>query len=86
MARRAAETAGGETLDVGLIAAEGCEEAVATAFADALCSGIAGPWDELVLSAMNGESALTPLLERALSQKDPLVTVEETSASPYIAL
>lgn len=71
---------------LGLVAAAGYEESVASTFVDALVRGSAGPWDEIVLSAMSGQSALPSLLERALSKQGVRVTLEETNASPYIRL
>ena len=71
---------------LGLIAERGCEGAVASAFASALTSGVAGKWDELVIPSMNGESPLPAMLRDALAGQGLGVTLEEITTSPYVAL
>ncbi len=71
---------------VGLIAARGSEDAVVRAFVDALQSGTLGPWDELVMPAMNGESVLVGALERALSSRGLLVSLDRSVSCPYVSL
>jgi len=71
---------------LGLIAARGLEAPVVAAFANALASGAAGQWDELVLPSMNGESPLPALLRDELQRGGLLVSLEERDTSPYAAL
>jgi CelD/BcsL family acetyltransferase involved in cellulose biosynthesis len=71
---------------LGVIAEHGKEEAVVRAFAAALVQGELGPWDELVLPAMNAESPTAPLFARALTEAGVATTCETTTSCPYIAL
>jgi CelD/BcsL family acetyltransferase involved in cellulose biosynthesis len=71
---------------LGLIAERGKEEVVADAFAAAIVGGELGPWDELVLPAMNGESPTASLLGPALAEAGIATTSETTVSCPYIAL
>lgn len=71
---------------LGLIAEKGREAEVASAFARALVSDVAGPWDELVLSSMNGDSPLPSLLRDALAAHDLDVELEEWSTAPFVPL
>jgi CelD/BcsL family acetyltransferase involved in cellulose biosynthesis len=71
---------------LGVIAERGKEEAVVEAFATAIAGGALGPWDELVLPAMNGEGPTASLLGRALAAAGLATTSEATASSPYIAL
>lgn len=71
---------------LGVVAERGMEEEVVKAFATAIAGGKLGPWDELVLPAMNGESPTASLLGRALTQVGIATTSESTVSCPYIAL
>jgi len=71
---------------LGLIAEKGREAEVASAFADALVSNVAGGWDELVLSSMNGDGVMPSLLSAALTARGLQVDVEEWSTAPYVPL
>jgi hypothetical protein len=71
-------------LDV--IAERGAEEAVAAALVEALVGGGAGEWDELVLDAMDGTSALPSLLADALARRGVPARVEETASTLLVEL
>lgn len=71
---------------LSLIAERGADEAVASALATALASGALGGWDELVLQAMNGESAMPELLARALRREALCVEVTPAGLAHYIPL
>ena len=71
---------------LGLIAERGSEGAVASAFAHALTSGVLGRWDELILPSMNGDSVLPAMLRDELARAGLLVSLEEITTSPYVAL
>jgi CelD/BcsL family acetyltransferase involved in cellulose biosynthesis len=71
---------------LGVIAEKGREADVASAFAAALASNVAGGWDELVLSSMNGDGVLPSLLRAALRARGLHVDLEEWSTAPYVAL
>jgi CelD/BcsL family acetyltransferase involved in cellulose biosynthesis len=71
---------------LGLIAERGKEAAVVEAFAAAIAKDKLGPWDELVLPAMNAESPAAPLLARVLAEAGIATTSETTASCPYIAL
>jgi CelD/BcsL family acetyltransferase involved in cellulose biosynthesis len=71
---------------LGVIAERGQEEAVATGLVAALSSQLLGPWDELVLSAMDGEGPTTRLLTGALERAHIPVENEITGECPYISL
>ena len=71
---------------LGPIAEKGREADVASAFAEALASNVVGPWDELVITAMNGEAALPKLLSAALEARRVGVALEERTVAPYVAL
>ena len=71
---------------LGIIAERGSEGAVAAAFASALTSGALGEWDELVIPSMSGEGPLAALLRDELGSKGLLVSLDEISTSPYVAL
>jgi CelD/BcsL family acetyltransferase involved in cellulose biosynthesis len=71
---------------LGPIAEKGREADVASAFADALVSNVAGAWDELVLTPMNGDSVLPSLLCEALRSRQVRVALEERSTAPYVPL
>jgi CelD/BcsL family acetyltransferase involved in cellulose biosynthesis len=71
---------------LGPIAEKGREADVATAFAEALVSNVAGAWDELVLTPMNGDSVLPSLLCAALKSRQVPVALVERSTAPYVSL
>lgn len=71
---------------VGVIAERGCEQAVADAVAGALACGRAGPWDEIVLTAMDGEVPTAQMLRSALLARGAMVEELPTKPSPYIRL
>jgi CelD/BcsL family acetyltransferase involved in cellulose biosynthesis len=70
---------------LGVIVERGREEAVAKALAAAL-AGALGPWDELILPAMDGEAPMIRPLSRALARPGVTVETEVTATCPYIAL
>lgn len=51
---------------IGIIAERGEEQVIADAFAEALHDGTMPTWDEVVLTAMSGETVMPALLTRAL--------------------
>lgn len=71
---------------VGILAERGLEDAVAGALAGALANDGFGPWDELVLPAMNGESTVPALLCSQLVRRGISATPSVTAQSPYILL
>ena len=71
---------------LGPIAEKGREADVASAFAEALVSNAAGPWDELVITAMNGEGVLPKLLCAALEARQLPAALEERTVAPYVPL
>jgi CelD/BcsL family acetyltransferase involved in cellulose biosynthesis len=71
---------------LGVIAERGCEQAVVDAVVDALDRGTAGPWDEIVLSAMDGEVPTTAMLRSAWQARGVPVEELATAPSPYIRL
>jgi CelD/BcsL family acetyltransferase involved in cellulose biosynthesis len=71
---------------LGVLAEKGRESDVASALAAALAGSAAGPWDELVIGSMNGESSLPGLIAAALRARGAHVTLEERSSCPYITL
>ena len=71
---------------VNLLAERGAEKCVAVSFAAALKAGRFGPWDELVLPAMNGQEAMAGPLTKALQTAGFRAEATAASAAPYIAL
>lgn len=71
---------------IGVIAERGRERNVARALCDALRRGALGAWDELVMPAMNGETALPWALVEELKGSGFEATCESTSEAPYISL
>jgi Acetyltransferase (GNAT) domain len=77
---------------LNVIAPRGAEEEVVTSLAEALARGVFGPWDELVLGAMNGASPLPELLARELRKSEAQastsasISIEEIGAARYIQL
>lgn len=71
---------------LGIVAERGREADVVASFVDALTGDGLGPWDELILSSMDGNGPLPELLERELRARGAVVTRETWSSSPYITL
>jgi predicted ATP-grasp superfamily ATP-dependent carboligase/CelD/BcsL family acetyltransferase involved in cellulose biosynthesis len=71
---------------VGVLAARGAEASVAGALAEALARGALGPWDELVLTAMDGTGPMPALLGAALGRAGIIAEIESIGSAPYIAL
>jgi CelD/BcsL family acetyltransferase involved in cellulose biosynthesis len=71
---------------VGVLAAPGFELTLAHRLAGALASGELGSWDQLVLSALNGELPVVELLGDALQRAGVRCTIEPEGACPYIPL
>jgi CelD/BcsL family acetyltransferase involved in cellulose biosynthesis len=71
---------------IGLIAERGAEEEVARTLVTALAAGALGGWDELVLPAMDGASALTSLVTGALTHARFATESVVASEAPYLAL
>ena len=71
---------------LGVIAARGAEARVAFALAEALTGGALGPWDELVLAAMDGTSAMPGLLSASFARAGIIAETESVGSAPYIAL
>lgn len=71
---------------LGVIAEQGREDDVASAFAHAMASNMGGGWDELLLSSMNGQSPLPALLKRAFESRGFGSELEEWTSCPYVPL
>ncbi|HZS40676.1 MAG TPA: GNAT family N-acetyltransferase [Polyangia bacterium] len=71
---------------IGVVAERGAEEDVARGVVTALEAGALGGWDELVLPAMDGASALTSLLTGALTHARIATESVVTSEAPYVPL
>lgn len=71
---------------LGVLAEQGREDEVATAFAQSLVSDVGGRWDELVLSSMNGQSPMPAALRRACEACGLGTELEEWSSSAYVPL
>lgn len=71
---------------LNVIAEQGSELAIAEAVARATAAGAAGPWDELVLPMMNGDSAMPQLLATAFRALGFEAEVSVMGEAPYIAL
>jgi CelD/BcsL family acetyltransferase involved in cellulose biosynthesis len=71
---------------VGALAARGREEDVAAAAAQALGGGALAGWDELRLTAMNGDDPLVPRLAAALRDRGIGAHVEPSGECLYVPL
>ncbi len=71
---------------VNVIAERGAEAAVADAFVAALVAGDFGPWDEVVLAMMDGETPLPSLLHSAFRHAGLQSEIATTGHAPYIPL
>ncbi len=68
---------------IGVIAAKGEEQAVASAFGECLHGGVMGAWDEVLMPAMSSEAVLTPLIANALGRG---AKYELQSGAPFVQL
>ncbi len=82
------ETEADETCSdyLGLVAEKGLEKEVVNAFASVLDDDEIGGWDEITLSAMNGQSVLPGLLKEAFEGRGFTASLEEHNACPYVTL
>ncbi len=71
---------------IGIIAERSALEAVADALATALARRALGPWDELSLEAMNGDSSFPILFAAALESHGIAAHTEVTSVAHHIRL
>ena len=71
---------------IGVVCESGREHDVARELVRARLAGVAGPWDELVLSSMNGALVLVSALERALAASSVDVSLTPTGRCPYVVL
>jgi CelD/BcsL family acetyltransferase involved in cellulose biosynthesis len=71
---------------LNILAEQGAESAVAEAFAQAIAGGALGPWDELVLPMMDGESTMPGLLAHASRFHGFMAELTKTDEAPYIEL
>jgi CelD/BcsL family acetyltransferase involved in cellulose biosynthesis len=71
---------------LGLVAEKGRENEVVQATIAELETGGFEAWDELVVHAMNGDSAMPRILAGALVGRDFAVSLEEYSQAPYVPL
>jgi len=71
---------------LGVLAETGSERDVCKSLAEALASGRFGPWDELVMPAMDGRRALPGLLSEELRRAGLRADCQEVNACPFIPL
>ena len=71
---------------LNVIAQRGQETKVAKAFVAAVTGGAFGPWDEVHLPAMAGDSPMTDLLAEAFCRAGYPASRKQTTAAPYIPL
>jgi len=71
---------------LNILAEQGTEPAVAEAVAQAIAGGALGPWDELVLPMMDGESTMPGLLAHAFRFHGFKAELTKTDEAPYIEL
>jgi CelD/BcsL family acetyltransferase involved in cellulose biosynthesis len=71
---------------LGVVAERGREPAVAEAIVNGLDRDALGPWDELVLSAMDADDPVLVPLARALEKAGLDTKTEALAGCPYIAL
>lgn len=71
---------------LGVIADADAESAVADAFVQAVVGGRVGAWDEVVLDAMDGSTAMPRLLATALGHHGIDVALAESGRAPYVPL
>lgn len=71
---------------LNVIAEVGQEEAIAGKLARVIHSGKCGPWDELVLPMLNGESRMPGILEDAFRSLGLLTEIRSMGQAPYITL
>ena len=71
---------------VGVIAERGSEEGVAGALAETIVRGHLGPFDQVALSALDGDLPMNTALARAFESRGMSVAREALSAAPYVRL
>jgi CelD/BcsL family acetyltransferase involved in cellulose biosynthesis len=71
---------------LGVIAERGREKAIAVGLVSAVASKRLGPWDELVLPAMDSETETPRFLEGALEDARLPIESAITGACPYVSL
>ncbi len=71
---------------LGILAERGMETVVAHRVAEALRDGAFGPWDEVVLPMMSGDTPLPRMLVDAFRSGGCEADLIETTRAPYIAL
>ncbi len=71
---------------VGVIAEPGSEEDVAEALAETIVRGHLGPFDHVVLSALDGDLVMNAALALAFEARGMAVRREALSAAPYVRL
>lgn len=71
---------------VNVLAERGAEDEVAQAFVEALLSGRAGNWDELVLPQMAGDSPMLPGLTAAFRERGLACDCQVTGSASYVPL
>ena len=71
---------------LSVLAERGAEECVATDLARALVEGVFGPWDDVLLPMMSGDTPLPQLLVDAFRAAGLSAEMTETARAPYIAL
>jgi len=71
---------------VGVIAEPGSEDGVAEALAETIVRGHLGPFDHVLLSALDGDLAMNAALARAFEARGMSVTREALSAAPFVRL
>ncbi len=71
---------------IGILAQRGAERLVAEAVADVLQDRRLGPWDELLMPAMNGDSVMPLFLGEVLRAHGFETRVEIVDGAPYVPL
>lgn len=71
---------------IGLVAEENKERDVVEAFVRTLEGELSGEWDELVLTAMNGDQPTPELLRDALRKRGQEVVLETIDSCPFVRL
>ena len=71
---------------IGLVAEENKERAVVEAFVRTLDGALAGEWDEVVLTAMNGDQPTPELLRDAFKRRGQEVVLETIDSCPFVRL
>ncbi len=71
---------------IGIVAEEDKERAVVEAFLQTLDRDLAGEWDELVFTAMNGDQPTPGLLRDAMQKRGHEVVLETIDSCPFVSL